>query len=80
MPCTMMQRKSAAVDVCGCVDKVLLELSDELVAPTCTGPAEIQVRYGLGLCALWRGISRSAASVGSPPDGIIDVVSPIVPV
>jgi hypothetical protein len=36
----------------GCVDKVLL-LSDELVAPSCTEVAEIQVRYIIGLGAVW---------------------------
>jgi hypothetical protein len=39
---------------------VLLDLIDELVASSCTGLAEVQVRYGL--VALWTGISCSTAS------------------
>jgi hypothetical protein len=36
----------------GAVFKVLLELSDKLVVPSCTGLAEVQVGSGLGLGAL----------------------------
>jgi hypothetical protein len=36
----------------GCVNKVLLELSDELVAPSCMELAVVQVRCSLGFGAL----------------------------
>jgi hypothetical protein len=40
----------------GCVNKVILKLRDELVAPSWTRVAEVQVSYGLGL------VTRSAKS------------------
>jgi hypothetical protein len=43
---------AAEVGCSECVDKARLELSDELVAPSCTGQAKVQVRYDLGLGAL----------------------------
>jgi hypothetical protein len=47
----------------GCVNKVLLKLSDELVTPNCRGVAEVHMRYGLlGLVALRADISRNASS------------------
>jgi hypothetical protein len=42
--------------------KVLFKLNDELVVPSCTGVAEVQVMYALGLRALLGDISFSAAS------------------
>ena len=59
---------AAKVGPGGCVDAVLLEPSDELVAPSCTGLAEIQRRYGLGLSALWTEISHSVASASPNTD------------
>jgi hypothetical protein len=41
------------------VFKVLVDSSDKLMTPRCTGPAEVQVRYGLGFVALRAEISRS---------------------
>ncbi len=59
---------ASEVGCSGCVDKVLLKLRDELVAPNCTGVVEVQVRYGLGLNAPLADISRSAASAFSNAD------------
>jgi hypothetical protein len=50
----------AEVGCSECVDKVLYELSNELIAPSTTELAEVQAGYGLELGALWREISRSA--------------------
>jgi hypothetical protein len=51
---------AAEVGYSGCDDEVLPELGDESVAPSCTGLAEVHMRYGLGLGALWTDFSRSA--------------------
>jgi hypothetical protein len=42
IPCTMMQRRSTG----GCADTVLLEVSDDLVAPSCTGTVSDWVHCG----------------------------------
>jgi hypothetical protein len=100
----------AAVDGCSeCLIEVLRQMGDEMVAPSCTGLAEIQFKYRIG-CAVFRYQShrrsrtptgsqptsqptmnrfdhkgldmkskyRRGSSVGSIPDGIIDVVGPII--
>ena len=52
----------------GCIGKVLLKLSDELAAPSCTGLAEVQVRYGLGLGWLHRHRYQSRSAASAFPD------------
>jgi hypothetical protein len=47
------------------VDKVFLELNDELASPSCTELAAVQVRYGLGLGALRTDISPERRLVAS---------------
>jgi hypothetical protein len=55
-----LRNGEVGVGCSGCVDEMLFELSDELVAPSCTGLVEVHVRNGLGLVVLWTYISRRA--------------------
>jgi hypothetical protein len=53
---------ASKVGCSGFIFEVLRKLSDELVTPSCSRVAEVQVGYSSGFNALRAGISRSAAS------------------